>query len=78
MCAFGKIMQNCQTLVPEPMMAPSVWAEGWICFFCAFCVATVVGLSGALKSTAFFLPEYAASIRGKTVAHQEMSANRKT
>jgi hypothetical protein len=28
--------------------------------------------------TAFLVPKYFASIRGQTVAHQEMSANRKT
>src|SRR3954465_2462602 len=32
-CACGRMMQNCQTLVPAPMLAPFVCAEGWICFF---------------------------------------------
>jgi hypothetical protein len=78
-CASDRITQNCQTLVPDPMLAPFVCAEGWICFFRAFCAATVVSLSGVLKLNAFLLPEYgAASIRGETVPHQEMSANRKT
>jgi hypothetical protein len=73
------MMQNCQTLVPDPTLAPCVCAEGWICFFRAFCAATAMSLLRVLKSNAFLLPEYAAaSIRGQTVAHQEMSAKRKT
>src|SRR5437879_7997336 len=51
--------QNCQTLVPDPMLAPCVCAEGWICFFRTFCTATAVSLLRVLKSNALFLPEYA-------------------
>ena len=39
-------MQNCQTLVPDPMVAPSVCAEGWICFFCNFFARLLRVLNG--------------------------------
>jgi hypothetical protein len=68
--------QNCQTLVPDPMLAPRVCAERWICFFFT---TTAMRLLRVLKSNAFLPPECAAaSIRGQTVAHQVMSAKRKT
>src|SRR6266508_1318099 len=57
-CASGRMTQNCQTLVPDPMLAPSVCAEGWICFFRALSARLLRGLN------AFLLPECAAvSIR---------------
>src|SRR4029077_17062474 len=52
-CASGRITQNCQTLVPDPMLAPFVCAEGGICVFRAVSAATVVSVSGVLKLNAF-------------------------
>jgi hypothetical protein len=74
------MMQNCQTLVPDPILAPLVCAEGWICFFCALSAATAMTLLRVLKSNAFLRPECAgvSSRCHHLVAVQEMSARRKT
>jgi hypothetical protein len=63
--------------VPDPMIAPSVCAEGWICFFCILSARLLRVLN------AFLLPECGAvsvdaiALR-RVLANHEMSARRKT
>jgi hypothetical protein len=73
------MMQNCQILVLDPMLAPFVCAEGWICFFPSFSAPTANTLLRVLKSNTFLLPELLVyPFVAIPLACQETSAKRKT
>jgi hypothetical protein len=53
--------QNCQTLVRNPILAPCVCADGWICFFGGFVGITAMIFLRVLKLNAFLPPSFGAA-----------------
>src|SRR2546421_5972560 len=71
-CACGRMMQNCQTLLRGPMIAPSVCAEGWICLF-----ANLLRVVNAFVFPSVLLCRFEGMELRTIPAHQETSAKYK-